>query len=347
MIRRKTIDNLIKSKKPITIEKFIEISLYGENGYYNNSKVIGKEGDFITAPEITQLFGEIIGLFILSFWKKKINKPFNLVELGPGRGTLLLDILNITKSFPDFQNSFKINLIEKNYELIKQQKKTLNRLKLKNISWLNKFTFSKKKPVIIYANEFFDCLPIRQFYKKNKVWHEKKVIFDEKEKFFKWNDVKITNIKILNLIDKYQPKDILEISKSRENYFIKICNHIKNSGGMAIIIDYGYFERPNYFTLQSLINNTKSNILDNLGYQDITSLVDFKQLIILANSFNLNIDIFSTQREFFLKNGIKERADKVMKNATISQIEIIKNGFERLLDKDNMGSLFKVLVISK
>ena len=343
----KIINILNKNKNSISIEKFIDISLYNKNGYYNNSSVIGKEGDFITAPEISQLFGEVIGLYILSFWEKKLNKPFNLIELGPGKGTLLSDILNITKSFSNFQNSFKINLIEKNYRLIRLQQKKLNKLKIDDISWSDEFIFPKNKPIIIYANEFFDCLPIRQFYKKNKIWYEKMVIFDKKEKFFTWQDAEIVNKRTLNLINRYQSNEVLEISKSRENYFINICKHLKKAGGMAIIIDYGYFNRPNHFTLQSVSNNIKSNILDNVGYQDITSLLDFKQLIILANSFNLNIDIFSNQRDFFLNNGIKERADKITKNATKLQAKIIKKGLERLIDINNMGSLFKVLVISK
>ena len=120
MIKKKIIEKVIKNKKPITIEKYINLCLYSKSGYYNKSKVIGKEGDFITAPEISQLFGEIIGLFILSIWENKINKPINLVELGPGRGTLLIDIINITKYFTKFTKSININLIEKNPKLIKE-----------------------------------------------------------------------------------------------------------------------------------------------------------------------------------------------------------------------------------
>ena len=97
MIDNKIIKKIIEFNKPITIEKYIELCLNGDDGYYNNSMAIGKKGDFITSPEISQLFGEILGLFIYFFWDKKIDKNFNLVELGPGRGTLLKDILNITK----------------------------------------------------------------------------------------------------------------------------------------------------------------------------------------------------------------------------------------------------------
>ena len=116
---------------------------------------------------------------------------------------------------------------------------------------------------------------------------------------------------------------------------------------MAIIIDYGYFERPNNFTLQSLYHNKTTNVLDNIGLQDISSLVDFKSFIKIANSNDLNIDFFSSQREFLLKNGIKKRSKKIMENSTIKQKKDIKEGLERLIDNNKMGTLFKVLIISK
>ena len=349
MFKKKIIDQITKNNLPITIEQYIELCLYSENGYYKNSKVIGKVGDFITSPEISQLFGEIVGLFFLSFWKKKINKPFNLVELGPGRGTLLIDILNINKNFSEFERSISINLIEKNIELIKEQKTNLKKFNFDfhNINWIDTFNLSNNKPSIIYANEFFDCLPIRQFYKKNNLWYEKMISVNQTYQCLQFKDKEIIDASTLKKISKYKPKEILEISKSREEYFMEICKHISFVKGMIIIIDYGYFDKPNHFTLQSLHNNKKSNVLDNPGLQDITSLVDFNQLIIIAKSYNLNVDIFSTQREFFLSLGIKERAKKIMIKSTKIQKNIIKNGLKRLIDNKNMGTLFKVLVVSK
>ena len=349
MIEKEIIEKIIENKKPITIEKYINLCLYSKSGYYNKSKVIGKEGDFITSPEISQLFGEIIGLYILSIWKNKINKPINLVELGPGRGTLLIDIINITKYVSKFTKSVNINLIEKNPNLIKEQKKNLINFNFyfSKIKWLRSFNLPTSKPTIVYANEFLDCLPIRQFYKKNNQWFEKMISFNKVNRCLGFLDVKITDIKTLDEIKKNRPKDILEISKTRDDYFSKICKHISNCGGMAIIIDYGYFNMPQYFTLQASSNNKKSNILDNPGSQDITSLIDFKRLIILAKSYKLNVENFSTQREFFLKYGIKERAKKIMEKSTKQQKDNIKKSLKRLIDKNNMGILFKVLVVSK
>ena len=174
MIKKEVINYIKKKDRPISIEKYIDLCLYSKDGYYKNSNVIGRKGDFITSPEISQLFGEIIGLVIYSYWYNKIKKSFNLIELGPGRGTLLIDLLNITKKFTDFQDSLSIYLIEKNSKLAKEQKENVNKFiyKLKKIKQLNNFKLPSNKENIIYANEFFDCLPIRQFHKKNNRWFD-------------------------------------------------------------------------------------------------------------------------------------------------------------------------------
>ena len=346
-------ENILKKlttfKNPITIEKFIKLSLYDQEGYYSSSNVIGSSGDFITSPEISQLFGEILGLYILNYWQNNIKKKFNLIELGPGRGTLLLDIIKITEKFNNFNVAVSIKLIEKNTNLINKQKTNFNKfnLNLKKIKWHKDFKSNNIDPVIIIANEFFDCFPIRQFYKKKDIWYEKKIKYNSAEQTLKIKDIKIKNQKTINYILSYNPLNTLEISKSREKYFSKICKHILQVGGMMIAIDYGYLEKPKNFTLQSIYNNKNSNILDNIGYQDITSLVDFKSLISIAKYHNLQINIFSSQRDFLIQNGIYERTKKILTNCKTYQKEIIKSGLNRIIDIKNMGAIFKVLVISK
>ena len=202
----KIIKLIRKSKNPINIEDFINLCLYNQEGYYfNNNRIIGKQGDFTTSPEISQLFGEIIGLFILSFWKKNINKDFNLIELGPGNGTLLIDILNITKNEFSFNESINLSLIEKNKRLIEKQKLNLKKFNhnIERINWQNDFVIKKDKPVIIYSNEFFDCLPIRQFYKKEDQIYEKMVIYNSQNQYLSYVDVKVEKKEILNKINSY------------------------------------------------------------------------------------------------------------------------------------------------
>ena len=347
MLKNKILSMLTKDRF-ISVEKFVDICLYdNEHGYYKNSQISGSQGDFTTSPEISQFFGDILGLSILDYWKKNIKKKFNLIELGPGNGTLLNDILTVTKNFKDFENSISIKLIEKNKNLREKQKIKLSNNNIE-INWAEDLlTPDKKKPAVIIANEFFDCFPVRQFFKKENIWYEKMITIDESQSSFIFKDLLINDSLTLAKISKYQPDRILEFSKSREDYFSKICKYIYNTGGMIIIIDYGYYDKPENFTLQSLFNHKKSNVIDNIGYQDISSLVDFKKLINLATKYKLNIDSFCSQRKFFINHGIEERMKKVSYKSTKEEKIKLKKGVERIVDINGMGTLFKVLVISK
>ena len=173
------------------------------------------------------------------------------------------------------------------------------------------------------------------------------IFFDKDNRCLQFINKKISDDLILSELSEFKKEETLEISNSRDKYFSKICKHINLVGGMIILIDYGYFDQPNYFTLQSLYNNKKSNILDNVGSQDITSLVDFKKLIFIAKSNKLNVDTFCTQREFFLQYGIEERAKIISLNTLKNQKKIINDGLDRIINNNRMGSLFKVLVVSK
>lgn len=348
MIKKEICQKIRKKLNGITVEEYIKICLYHKEGYYSKIDPLGHRGDFITAPEISQLFGEILGLFIFYLWKNKFNQPINLIELGPGKATLLIDILRITKNFSHFNNSLKIHLIEKNNTLIKLQKKIFNSefFNSYKISWSKKFKEISNEPVIIYANEFFDCLPIRQFQKKKLSWYEKKINFNTKENKFYTKDILVKNIKMLSLLNKKGSENILEISQEREKYFQKLCIYVKKVKGFIIIIDYGYYDSPESFTLQAVYNNKLSHVLENPGMQDISSLVNFKNLIKIAQKNYLKIHTFCTQRDFLLSHGIKERKNKIFKKCKIKNQKIIQQEFERLIDINKMGSYFKVLVIS-
>ena len=348
MNKKKIINRIIENKNPISMDEYINLCLYDVKGYYQKKNIIGSSGDFITAPEISQLFGEIIGLYIYLFWKNNIDSFTNLIEIGPGNGTLLKDILNITKTFLKFNNNIEICLIEKNLNLIKLQREKLNyylNSKYK-ISWNNDFEDIPKKPCIIYANEFLDCLPVKQFYFKNKVWLEKMVNYNSKEKQLFLEDKEVVNKKILLSLKNENENGVVEYSKERDDYFVKICKFLSNFGGICIIIDYGYDSILKNFTLQAINNNKQANILDNPGDQDITSLVDFNKLIKIAKLNNLKIRNYTSQREFLLSNGLLERKNILLKENHFHK-NIIQKGYERLIDKNSMGSLFKILIVSK
>ena len=348
MIKKKIIEEIQKRKCGISLEKFIDICLFDSEGYYEISNPLGKSGDFITSPEISQLFGEILGLYIYSLWHNKYKKKFNLIELGPGNGTLLNDILRVTKPLVNFHNFLNIHLIEKNKYLINKQKQNLRLTKLNNINikWHDDFKNIDQRPSIIYANEFFDCFPIRQFIKKDNIWYEKNVNFNQKTKIFFYQHTQVSNEKTLNKLAKYKKNSIIELSEHRENFFRKICDFVSKSSGMIIVIDYGYSDFLKKFTLQSVFNHQPSNLLDNLGKQDITSLVDFSTLVDIAKNYNFNVDTFCSQKEFLLANGILERKNKIIKNSTIEQKKTIEDECNRLVNEKQMGSFFKFLILS-
>ena len=155
--------------KPMRLDNFLTNALYNKNGYYYNAKPIGKRNDFITAPEISQMFGEIIGLYLFYIWKTKIKSKINFIELGPGNGTLFKDIANTVSDYPDFLDNADIYFIEINRLLKKMQKTNLKKYNYLNLKWREKIDFRSSRPSIIYSNEFFDCFPVRQFILNKKM----------------------------------------------------------------------------------------------------------------------------------------------------------------------------------
>ena len=341
-IKTKIKSQIFSNKNKMRVDKFITNALFSKFGYYSNNKPIRKKYDFITSPEISQMFGEIIGLYLYYVWQDKINSKFNLIELGPGNGTLLKDLANSCVNYPNFMEQAEISLIELNKELIKIQKENIKILNLKNLKWSKKINFRSNKPSIIYSNEFFDCFPVRQFLNRDN-WYEKYVGYNVNSHTLYFKDVLVKNKKILSYLNLYKDQDHLEVSFERNKYFEKICKYIKNKGGIFLTIDYGYLNNPKYFTLQSVQNHKYSNVLENFGNQDISSHVNFGDFIKIAQDNTLDIDEFCSQREFLIKNGILERKEYLSK---YSNPQLIQKDLDRLIGNKEMGKIFKCLIVS-
>jgi len=333
----------INKKGRIDVGQFIQLCQFENNGYYIKNNPIGSKNDFITAPEISQMFGEILAVFLINYWKEKVKTDFNLVELGPGKGTLLKDLLRTATKNQNFLNASNLILIEKNNYLINLQKNTIN---FERVNWSQEFNIQKKnRPSIIYSNEFFDCFPVRQFYKKEQ-WYERFIKYNVSEKIFNFIYEKVDNNKLLEVLKKFDHVKVAEISESRMKYFDSICKIIKKNKGVFVTIDYGYKNPPNYLTLQTIYNHKKTHLFENIGNQDITAHVNFDELINVANKNNLKIDIFCTQRDFLIAYGIKERKEKLQKNKNKETIKNLNLEYERLINKSQMGEVFKFLVVS-
>ena len=337
---------LLNNKKNLRLDKFIDLALYQRNGYYLSKKPIGRKFDFVTSPEISQMFGEIIGVYLLYHWKEKINSKFNLIELGPGNGTLFKDIERTAKILPNFFENADVNLIEINKELRKIQEKNLNYFKQSKIRWSKALNFRSKLPSIIYSNEFFDCFPVRQFLNDNNHWFERYVKFNEKENKYYSINKRVISKKILDYLNKYKRQKIYEVSFSRNKYFEQICKYLKKNRGICILIDYGYNKKIKNFTLQAIYNHKKTSIFENIGQQDISSHVNFNELIEIAKQNKLQINEFVSQRDFLIKYGILERKKKLLtKNSNLNK-NLLDEEVDRLINVDRMGNLFKCLVVS-
>ena len=335
----------IKKKGKIDISEFIEYCQYSKHGYYINNNPIGLNNDFITSPEISQMFGEIIGVFLINYWEKNIQSDFNLIELGPGTGTLIEDIIRIAKSNKKFLNSINLFFIEKNEALIEKQKKRLSNLDVKDINWCKDFDIKNEKPLLVYSNEFFDCFSVRQFFKKHK-WYEKYINYNNSQKIFHFESEEIKNYELLKSLRKFEHVKLAEISNTRNSYYDKVCKYIKNNKGVFLTVDYGYNALPKNFSLQTIYRHKKTHLFDNIGNQDITAHVDFDELIKIANYNKLTIESFSNQRDFLLGCGLKERKKQLQKNKDEIVSKKIELDYERLTSKSQMGDIFKVLITS-
>jgi NADH dehydrogenase [ubiquinone] 1 alpha subcomplex assembly factor 7 len=342
----------IKLNGFITIDVLMELCLSASDGYYKTSqKIIGADGDFITAPDICQLFGEIIGLWCISEYQN-LNHPakINIVELGPGKGSLMRDLLRIAKLDVKFYNALAVSLLEINPTFKKLQRNVLSPFN-KEITWIEDIKTLPQIPTIFIANEFFDAMPIKQYIKSENMWRERVVKFKNSKLIY--DKIAIASSLSTHLQEKYHSAEdgaIIEQS-AKSKYFIQlIASHISNNLGSTLVIDYGYFLLPDMrvknqynSTLQAIKNHKFCSILENLGGADLSSHVDFYELASCMNENGVIINKPLTQREFLLSYGIDLRKMQLQKNLSIGEGMILDNQVQRLTNPKSMGNLFKVL----
>ena len=335
----------LKKKFRLPLDEFINFSLYHKKfGYYMKKNPFGKKGDFITAPNISRLFSESLAIWIISFWQSLGSpKKFNIIELGAGNGEMMKILIESFKKFPSFNNACNFIIHEKSPKLIKIQKKKLINNK---IFWLSKFENLEKSPCIFLANEFFDSLAIKHFTRINNVWFEKFVNLDNMKKPFFFNkkiDLKKIEKKIKFRISHNQ--NFIEYSEEGLSYLREISSIIKKNSGGLLLIDYGYNQKKMRNTLKAISNHKFDNILSNIGNIDITHNINFeffKKFIKKMGGLKINL---TTQREFLLKTGIKYRAEIISQNLNFLKKADIYYRLEKLIDKKQMGSVFKVMLV--
>ncbi len=340
--------NKLKEKKTIPLDQFINIALYDKKfGYYMKNNPFKKKGDFITSPLISNLFGEMIAVWCVSFWEH-LGKPKRilLVELGPGDGSLCKTLLETFKHFNKFYNSLEINLLE-----ISDKLKTIQKLKIKNkkVKWIKKIEEIKYGPLIFVGNEFFDSLPIKQLYKKKNLFFEKYITLSNNNKEIEFLHKKANK----NLIKRVKDLNLISVGKTIEypivalKFLESIAKKINKFSGGLLTFDYGYTTKKNKNTLQAVRKHKYSNILFKPGYSDITSHINFKLFNEILVKKNLDTKKIIKQGEFLKKIGILERAKILSKKMTFKEKANMFYRLERLLSPREMGNLFSVLFVQK
>jgi len=331
----------------ISLDKFINLSLYNKQfGYYMKKNPFGKKGDFITAPNISRLFSEMVAIWTICFWQSLGSpKKFNLIELGAGNGEMMKILIDSFKRFPIFFNSCNIVIHEKSQNLIKVQK---SKILEKNVNWLSDLKNLENIPSIFIANEFFDSIPIKQFFKKKNLWFERFVDLSNTKKnyfFDKKTDIKKIEKKInIKISNKQQ---IIEYSPTGIKYLNNIAKIIKKNNGGMLIIDYGYNKVKMQDTLQAIYKHKYSNVLENIGKSDITHNINFHLFKkIIKKNEKLSIK-FTSQKNFLINLGIKQRAEIISRNKKFTEKTDIYYRLKRLIDEKEMGDLFKVMLIKK
>jgi NADH dehydrogenase [ubiquinone] 1 alpha subcomplex assembly factor 7 len=349
------IARLIERGGPLTIAAFMALALGDpEDGYYIRRNAIGADGDFITAPEISQLFGEMIGVHLaLLIDRMPPHGPFALVELGPGRGTLMADMLRtLAKLRPGAMGRVSVELVETSPRLRALQTEAVK-------PWASpRFheaiaTLPDDRPLLVVANEFFDALPIRQFVKAGRVWRERMIGLDHGRPAFTLGVSTLTKAALPSSAATVPDGSIFEVAPAREAVVADLAARFASQSGAGLIIDYGHGQSGFGDTLQAMRGHAPSPVLEQVGMADITSHVDFQPLMAAAGRNGCQTG-FVTQGEFLLRLGLLERAGRLGAGKSAAEQEVIRQAVERLAgpgtDDDQrrhqMGGLFKVMAMA-
>jgi SAM-dependent MidA family methyltransferase len=331
---------LIALEGPITVERYMSLCL---RHYYATRDPLGSSGDFTTAPEISQMFGELIGLWMLEAWHAMGRpNPIHLTELGPGRGTLMADLLRATKLLPDFGAAVQVHLVETSPALQQRQQTALAPFGLP-IHWHERLEDVPEGPLLLIANEFFDALPIRQFIATERGWCERLVGIE--------GDRLIFGLRAEAEQELGKPLrigDVLEWPAATMAVMRELSLRLARNTGAALVIDYGYWGPAFGDTLQALKKHIHVDPLGEPGEADLTTHVDFHRLAQTASAQRLQVHGPSAQGDFLQALGIEARASSLKKRATPAQAADIDAALERLTERGGkgMGELFKVLAVT-
>ncbi|MDA1101103.1 MAG: class I SAM-dependent methyltransferase [Proteobacteria bacterium] len=336
----------IRQDGPLPVSRFMAMALgHPKWGYYTNRDPIGRGGDFITAPEISQMFGELIGLWCAERWQALgAPDPFIFAELGPGRGTLMVDALRAGGALPGFNQAAQIHLVETS-PLLRAAQRTA--LKSRQVNWHDRIADLPPGPTITIANEFFDALPIRQFQRSEAGWHERMVGCKDGRLYLLLTPGAIPAAPLAETIQHAPNGAIVEVSSARTNAMAELAQNLVSHGGVALIIDYGHAASGVGDTLQAIQAHEFVDVLESPGAVDLTAHVDFQALGEAARQAGARTLGPVSQADFLTHLGIATRAEILQRNATDAQAVAVGAALHRLTDRDQMGQLFKVMAVTR
>ena len=328
----------IRETGPITVADYMaECLLHPVHGYYTTRDPFGAAGDFTTAPEISQMFGELLGLALAQAWLDRGSPaPFTLAELGPGRGTLMADLLRATKAVLGFHAAARITLVEASPRLREVQAATLSAYAPR---WLDRLEDLPEAPLFLVANEFLDALPIRQFQHGPQGWHERLIGLRDDSLTFGLS-APLPQVPDTPAFRNAPEGALVEDNLPARMAVAEVSTRIARHGGVAYWIDYGGW-RSQGDTLQALRQHRADDPLAHPGEADLTAHVDFEPLAALAQGF-----AYDTQGAVLTRLGIDDRAERLARNLAGPALESHLAAHRRLTHPEEMGSLFKVLAVT-
>ncbi len=333
------IQRQIEATGPISVAEYMTLALtHPEHGYYSIRDPLGS--DFTTAPEISQMFGELMGLALATAWiEQGAPATAALVELGPGKGTLMADALRATARVPGFHDAAAVHLVEVSATLRAVQATALQGHKP---SWHDNVSTLPEAPLFVIANEFFDALPVRQFVRSGETWHERVIGLNEGKLDFGLTDA-APLAALDHRLDDTAPGDVVTLCPAAEVVMETLAHAIATHGGLALIVDYGGWQlREDSF--QAIHNGAPSPPLARPGEADLTAHVDFERLASFASAQGARVAGPVPQGAYLEALGISLRADALEKAA--DDVESIRSAHRRLTHPDEMGDLFKVIAVT-
>ena len=336
---------------PIPVDRYMELCLgHPQHGYYVTRDPLGAAGDFVTAPEVSQMFGELIGAWAATVWRQ-MGSParVRLIELGPGRGTLLADALRATRKLSDLQQALRIHLVEINPQLRAQQRDRLAAIGCRAIEWHEQLADVPAGPVLLVANEFFDALPVRQLQAVRGGWSERMIGVDPAGGLRFAVAPGPSPLAVLlppQLASaQFAAGTVAEIAPQRERLMHDIAGRLCIDPGCALILDYGRAESGPGATLQAVRAHRQVDVLDRPGESDLSAHVDFAALVRTARAAGALAWGPSSQRHFLLALGIEARAAALQRDKSAETARDLRLGVDRLIDPAGMGTLFQAVAI--